>query len=200
MEDIQADTANEPLGNPRTGQSLPPTSSIWTDTQTDISLGALLSDTSLHAASYQTDPVAAKSDLCLQQIPFACDSFDAAIAAHIYRHSQNPQRAPSHSSFLDAEVTCDAFTACQKFASLKGVPQHGQSLQETKTCPTSRMKESDHISSSQGATGTKWLDSPSLFDLSLSSSCRILGGDSISLSGFLANSVDAFQDLNVPPT
>lgn len=50
---------------------------------------------------------------CLQQIPFSCDSFDAAIAAHISRQKDKMRCEPtmvSHvSSIWDAEETCDAF-------------------------------------------------------------------------------------------
>lgn len=59
-------------------------------------------------------PPAAGSSQCLQQTPFSCDSFDAAIAAHISRQQEKMGcEAPiaSHaSSILDAEETCDAFS------------------------------------------------------------------------------------------
>lgn len=54
-----------------------------------------------------------------QQIPFSCDSFDAAIAAHIFKHEHKvdlQQGLASHGpSIWDAEETCDAF-AFQKRA------------------------------------------------------------------------------------
>lgn len=56
----------------------------------------------------------AESSQCLQQIPFSCDSFDAAIAAHISRHQNKMgvlSTLASHaSSIWDAEETCDAFS------------------------------------------------------------------------------------------
>lgn len=49
-----------------------------------------------------------------QQSPFTCDSFDAAVAAHIYKHQTkstfHPNLAPPSSSILDAEETCDGFS------------------------------------------------------------------------------------------
>lgn len=49
-----------------------------------------------------------------QQTPFSCDSFDAAIAAHISKHQDKTSfQSPfvSHApSIWDAEETCDAFS------------------------------------------------------------------------------------------
>jgi hypothetical protein len=60
------------------------------------------------------DQQIAKSSQCLQQIPFSCDSFDAAIAAHISKHQDKmgyqPTMPSNASSIWDAEETCDAFS------------------------------------------------------------------------------------------
>lgn len=81
----------------------------WADSLTNISVGELLTESTqnVDCTGFPT-PLASN---CLQQIPFSCDSFDAAIAAHIYKH-QNPQQGiASHApSIWDAEETCDAFS------------------------------------------------------------------------------------------
>lgn len=48
----------------------------------------------------------------VEEIPFTCDSFDAAIAAHIISQSKIGFAGPSPhlSSIWDAEETCDAFS------------------------------------------------------------------------------------------
>lgn len=100
----------------------------WADSLTNISVGDLLSE-----VPHDMDaPPVAENSQCLQQIPFSCDSFDAAIAAHISRH-QNKMGAvstlSSHtSSIWDAEETCDAFSfqnspiLCQEVTRLSDFP------------------------------------------------------------------------------
>ncbi|KAK7250806.1 hypothetical protein RIF29_33503 [Crotalaria pallida] len=91
-----------------TGQS----AGEWADSLTNISVGDLLSGVSQDLDNC-IDPPIVESSNGLQQIPFSCDSFDAAIAAHIYRHQDKigqPTLVASHtSSIWDAEETCDAF-------------------------------------------------------------------------------------------
>lgn len=100
----------EDMGDERLSSGTALSAGEWADSLTNISVGDLLAEVphDLDAA-----PVA-ESSQCLQQIPFSCDSFDAAIAAHISRH-QNKMGAlstlASHaSSIWDAEETCDAFS------------------------------------------------------------------------------------------
>ncbi|XP_022767314.1 TSL-kinase interacting protein 1 isoform X2 [Durio zibethinus] len=85
----------------------------WADSLTNISVGDLLAEVPQDLDGNCVDRPVADSLQCLQQIPFSCDSFDAAIAAHISRH-QNKMEIPSlafHvSSIWDAEETCDAFS------------------------------------------------------------------------------------------
>ncbi|CAA2978364.1 TSL-kinase interacting 1 [Olea europaea subsp. europaea] len=85
----------------------------WADSLTCISMGDLLSDSMLNVDANCADlplPVGSSS---LQQIPFSCDSFDTAIAAHIYKHQNKVGSqlglAPHAPSIWDAEETCDAF-------------------------------------------------------------------------------------------
>lgn len=60
------------------------------------------------------EALTAQSSHCLQEMPFSCDSFDAAIAAHMSRHQSKmvfPSTVTSNtSSIWDAEETCDAFS------------------------------------------------------------------------------------------
>ncbi|XP_075498849.1 TSL-kinase interacting protein 1-like [Primulina tabacum] len=93
----------------------------WADSLTNISVGDLLSESAQNMDINCSDfPVPVNSD-CHSQIPFSCDSFDAAIAAHIYKHQNKVNLQPglqSHvPSIWDAEETCDAF-AFQKNSAL----------------------------------------------------------------------------------
>ncbi|XP_015574876.1 TSL-kinase interacting protein 1 isoform X2 [Ricinus communis] len=84
----------------------------WADSLTNISVGDLLSEVSRDVIPNCIETPLAQSGQCLQQIPFSCDSFDAAIAAHMSRHQNKilPSTLTSHtSSIWDAEETCDAF-------------------------------------------------------------------------------------------
>ncbi|XP_059667616.1 TSL-kinase interacting protein 1 isoform X2 [Cornus florida] len=86
----------------------------WADSLTNISVGDLLLEVSHDMDSNCIDPTLPGSPQCLPQIPFSCDSFDAAIAAHIYRDQDKtgfqPALASDMSSIWDAEETCDAFS------------------------------------------------------------------------------------------
>uniref|UniRef100_A0A5B7ACY7 Putative TSL-kinase interacting protein 1 isoform X2 n=1 Tax=Davidia involucrata TaxID=16924 RepID=A0A5B7ACY7_DAVIN len=86
----------------------------WADSLTNISVGDLLSEVSHDMDANCIDASLPGSPQCLPQIPFSCDSFDAAIAAHIYRHQNKtcfqPALASHASSIWDAEETCDAFS------------------------------------------------------------------------------------------
>ncbi|XP_022982847.1 TSL-kinase interacting protein 1-like isoform X1 [Cucurbita maxima] len=86
----------------------------WADSLTNISIGDLLSGVSQDVDANCVVTPLAEGTQCLQQIPFSCDSFDAAIAAHIsrqqYKTVSHPTLVPHASSILDAEETCDAFS------------------------------------------------------------------------------------------
>ena len=82
----------------------------WADSLTNISVGDLLSGVSQDMNANCANPPVADSSHCLQQIPFSCDSFDAAIAAHISRQQDKGGCQPTlASSIWDAEETCDGF-------------------------------------------------------------------------------------------
>ncbi|MCL7028322.1 hypothetical protein MKW94_017693 [Papaver nudicaule] len=96
--------------NSRIDVELSLSSSLWTDNLTNISIGGLLSEASRQpvTSSCIAKPTGTNSNF--QQVPFSCDSFDAAIAAHIFSQSQSTQkRTAMQPSILDAEETCHAF-------------------------------------------------------------------------------------------
>lgn len=85
----------------------------WADTLTNISVGDLLSGVSQDHNDNCIDPLIAENCRSVHQIPFSCDSFDAAIAAHISKHQDKMGQSTlaSHmSSIWDAEETRDAFS------------------------------------------------------------------------------------------
>ncbi|XVE96628.1 hypothetical protein REPUB_Repub02eG0239100 [Reevesia pubescens] len=89
------------------------TAGEWADSLTDISVGDLLAEVPHDLDDICVDHPVAESLQCLQQTPFSCDSFDAAIAAHLSRHLNKmevPSLASHASSIWDAEETCDAFS------------------------------------------------------------------------------------------
>ncbi|XP_060201493.1 TSL-kinase interacting protein 1 isoform X1 [Lycium barbarum] len=85
----------------------------WEDSLTNISIGDLLSDAPDDEETDCVNSTLPGSSQFLQQMAFSCDSFDAAIAAHIYKHQSkaDSQMAlpPQASSIWNAEDTCDAF-------------------------------------------------------------------------------------------
>ncbi|XP_043697645.1 TSL-kinase interacting protein 1 isoform X2 [Telopea speciosissima] len=101
----------------RTNKGVTLSSVACPDSLTNISIGGLLSEASLQGNT-SCDPVIG-NDLCLQQVPFTCDSFDAAISNLIHGRAQGPKLSSngSFSSILDAEETCHAFPF-QKMLSL----------------------------------------------------------------------------------
>ncbi|KAK9291498.1 hypothetical protein L1049_019446 [Liquidambar formosana] len=98
----------------------------WADSLTNISVGDLLSEVSHEMNANCIDLPVAGSSRYLQPIPFSCDSFDAAIAAHISRHQDRTgfqsALATHASSILDAEETCDAFAFQKNFVICQEVP------------------------------------------------------------------------------
>ncbi|KAJ0258909.1 TSL-kinase interacting protein 1 [Hirschfeldia incana] len=87
----------------------------WADSLTNISIGDLLSEAPDDIDSDCVDPPATESShSLLRDVPFASDSFDAAIAAHILRHQNKPSGLVSmtsgSSSLWDDEDTRDAFS------------------------------------------------------------------------------------------
>ncbi|VFQ72894.1 unnamed protein product [Cuscuta campestris] len=87
----------------------------WADSLTNISVGELLSQApDAECGNCITSSVPTSSSNYVHNTPFSCDSFDAAIAAHIKKHQNiaiNHTALPSElSTIWGAEDTCDAFS------------------------------------------------------------------------------------------
>lgn len=84
----------------------------WVDSLTNATVGdQLTEDIDVRDIDSVETPVSRRSQ-CVEAIPFTCDSFDAAIAAHIFSQNKIGFSGPSanSSSIWDAEETCDAFS------------------------------------------------------------------------------------------
>ncbi|KAJ0087818.1 hypothetical protein Patl1_32154 [Pistacia atlantica] len=148
----------------------------WADSLTNISVGDLLSDV-LHGID--ASPVAETSQ-CLQQIPFSCDSFDAAIAAHISKHQNKMEH-----ELKDDKEAADDLT--------------GEDPMDEKPTDLHSLENSEKDFS--GLTDIYWPDSLGPLDLDIQSSkyrCEdIIIGDSLGgLSRLIASSLDAFQNCS----
>ncbi|PKI65132.1 hypothetical protein CRG98_014446, partial [Punica granatum] len=97
----------------------------WADSLTNISIGDLLSEVAHSEEVNCAETSAAKAPQCAQQFFISCDSFDAAVAAHMSKYQdkgafQSTFSSHISSSIWDAEETCDAFlfrktaTACEE--------------------------------------------------------------------------------------
>ncbi|WOK98400.1 TSL-kinase interacting protein 1 isoform X1 [Canna indica] len=83
----------------------------WADSLTNISVGDLLNEASKAANSERMNTTDGTLSTCLQLTSFSCDSFDAAIAAHISEHQFSTfSNKASQPSIWDAEETCDEFS------------------------------------------------------------------------------------------
>uniref|UniRef100_A0A2P2LZH9 Uncharacterized protein MANES_09G067200 n=1 Tax=Rhizophora mucronata TaxID=61149 RepID=A0A2P2LZH9_RHIMU len=93
---------------PSNGIALP--AGEWADSPTNISVGDLLAEVPHDENQDCSDAPIVQSNQCLQ-MPFSCDSFDAAIAAHMSKHQKFLSTVVPHTgSIWDAEETCDAFS------------------------------------------------------------------------------------------
>ncbi|KAJ6699173.1 CRAMPED PROTEIN [Salix purpurea] len=124
----------------------------WADSLTDVSIGDLLSELPHEADFNCAELPIVQSNQCLQQIPFSCDSFDAAIAAHISRHQSKMgffSSVTSHtSSIWDGEETCDAFAFQRNHSLPKEVttssvasPRAGKQMDRTNSITSSAFLE-----------------------------------------------------------
>ncbi|KAJ6746691.1 CRAMPED PROTEIN [Salix koriyanagi] len=124
----------------------------WADSLTDVSIGDLLSELPHEADFNCAELPIVQSNQCLQQIPFSCDSFDAAIAAHISRHQSKMEffsSVTSHtSSIWDGEETCDAFAFQRNHSLPKEVttssvasPHAGKQMDRTNSITSSAFLE-----------------------------------------------------------
>ncbi|KAK1306051.1 TSL-kinase interacting protein 1 [Acorus calamus] len=102
------------------------TSLSWIDNLTNMSFSDLLLEASKNSHTAGGNPLPVERNSYPSQFPFSCDSFDAAIAAHIASNQAStlPTYVP-RSSILDVDETCHAFP----------VPKFSSSSKET-TLPT----------------------------------------------------------------
>ncbi|KAH9610896.1 hypothetical protein KSS87_015039 [Heliosperma pusillum] len=95
----------------------------WADSLTNVGVGELLSVVHDNAIGNNVE-TPLQSSCCLEETPFTCDSFDAALAAHIssqYKPTSS-RTSPHLSSIWDAEETCDEFTFRKSAAARKQDP------------------------------------------------------------------------------
>ncbi|CAM8925522.1 unnamed protein product [Rhodiola kirilowii] len=224
--------ANTKMDNLRTTESTQYGSTValsaveWADSLTNMSIGDLLTEVSDEInANVAEQPISGNTEY-YEQIPFTCDSFDAAIAAHISKH-QNKTGFPSaftsqSSSFFDAEDTCDAFSFRRKsdtIQDLSDIPETealmpgNMKLPIVENVPHSPQKpgvdedlleahilneEAEVARDLNGLTDLYWPDSLGPLDLE-TPQCRYHSADLIlsdSLGGLIASSLDAFQSCS----
>ncbi|GMH28760.1 hypothetical protein Nepgr_030603 [Nepenthes gracilis] len=194
----------------------------WADSLTNISVGDLLAEAS-HNIDDSTEPLAGRSPHCIEDIPFTCDSFDAAIAAHI---SFQQNKMASHSSSIwDAEETRDSFSiskislpdklvfssslpaasvTCvnEDFPEGKAMPDDGARGDPMDECPLEDNELENFGKDFNSLTDIYWPESLGPLDLDVPS-CRYYGSEDLilsdSLSGLnrlIASSLDAFQSCS----
>ncbi|XP_073000204.1 TSL-kinase interacting protein 1 [Typha latifolia] len=109
----------------------------WADSLTDISIGDLLAEASRAANSDCINSSSGRKAPCCEEVPLSCDSFDAAIAAHLSGHqSATMSTQISHSSIWSSEETCDEF-------SFRTIPAFKQEIVNPSTVKTN--KASRHL-------------------------------------------------------
>lgn len=104
----------------------------WADSLTNISVGDLLSELSHNQDANCVDSPLPPSSPCQRQISFSCDSFDAAIAAHI--NGKNAFQPTVVSSIWDADEACDAFSFPKKVQSLENSCRDEAAKSQTPSC------------------------------------------------------------------
>ncbi|KAM7264072.1 hypothetical protein ACFE04_001755 [Oxalis oulophora] len=118
------DSSNE--DNLRASNGIALSAGEWADSLTNISVGDLLAEVPHHEmdANNYNEPLIPERSQYVHQLPFSCDSFDAAIAAHISRHHNSKIGASQStvSSIWDAEETCDAFSFRKNLVSCQEDP------------------------------------------------------------------------------
>ncbi|EPS71953.1 hypothetical protein M569_02804, partial [Genlisea aurea] len=198
----------------------------WANTLTDdVTLRDLLSGSG-SLPNMDTDPAPLISNGVHHQmlLPFSCDSFDAAIAAHIYKHqnrtggSEPGNAPPSSSSIWEAEETRDAFSF-QKPVVLRVDDDRDKAAASSTSYHTGELpadvdenltRNDDNLFGDHnlagstkdlgGLTDIYWPESLGPLELDVAPAACRYSTDLIlsdSLSGFnwlVANSLDAFQN------
>ncbi|CAN0926935.1 TSL-kinase interacting protein 1 [Linum grandiflorum] len=182
----------------------------WADSLTNISVGDLLSE------------VATQNYQCLEPVPFSCDSFDAAIAAHISKHQNKlgcpPLPQPQTSSIWDADETCDAFSFQKNHISDQQVPRTSNVTSSTAgkqdlpnmggqlgysadgdpmdESPCEQEAMDNPRKDFSGLSDVYWPDSLGPLDLDIQSSDMLLNDSLGGLNRLIASSLDAFQNCS----
>ncbi|XP_026391566.1 TSL-kinase interacting protein 1-like isoform X3 [Papaver somniferum] len=215
------DQGNAQKENSEIDVALSLSSSLWGN----ISIGGLLSEASLQPVPSSSNARPTGTGSYAQQVPFSCDSFDAAIAAHILSQSQSRQkRTAMQSSIYDAEETCDAFPS-QKLASILDAEEtchaHASSnsfkfpgsfeeksqgglykpiprQEPQKTSSSPQAQGVDNSTNSLGLGDIKWSQGDSLGPLGFSlSSQPFINSDSMNFSNLFGISRDKIQSSSV---
>ncbi|KAI3841122.1 hypothetical protein MKX03_007850 [Papaver bracteatum] len=218
---IRDDQGNAHKENSEIDVALSLSSSLWGN----ISIGGLLSEASLQPIPSSSNARPTGTGSYVQQVPFSCDSFDAAIAAHILSQSQSRQkRTAMQSSIYDAEETCDAFPS-QKLASILDAEEtchaHASSnsfkfpgsfeeksrgglykpiprQEPQKTSSPPQAQGVDNCTNSLGLGDIKWSQGDSLGPLGFSlSSQPFINSDSMNFSNLFGISRDKIQSSSV---
>ena len=122
----------------------------WADSLTNIIVGDLFSGVPQDVNANGSEQPVAESSPCLQEIPFSCDSFDAALAAHISKQRDKmgcqPALASDASSIWDAEETCDGFLFQKKLIHRQETHLSGiTSLSTCKQAAKTNLADSYHL-------------------------------------------------------
>ncbi|KAL6848053.1 hypothetical protein ACP4OV_022181 [Aristida adscensionis] len=188
----------------------------WIDCISNISFGALLSEAVPSQDSKQLSLL--QNNSSIQQTPFTCDSFDAAIASLIARQQASNQPRVSNPSLWEAEETCHAFPFQNQISEKASSSVPGNSsasitssvlgaIPETDVdqhCSINRRKDEPNtqtsvlVSDDNAKPEIATHESSGNPELGGASCSRLLSGtDSLGLSGLLTNSLDAFHNFSL---
>ncbi|PWA75754.1 homeodomain-like protein [Artemisia annua] len=174
----------------------------WDDGLTNFSVSDLLTEVSQNADTNRLGSPPPSGLPCHRQISFSCDSFDAAIAAHINKHGGNNTFQPTVvSSIWDAEETCDAFSFPKKVQSIEeNEPKDDRHAEEhlVDECQFDENHKDGSAKDVNLLTDIYWPDSLGPLDLDVGS-CRytddVILSDSLGgLNCLINSSLDAFQN------
>ncbi|PKA64528.1 TSL-kinase interacting protein 1 [Apostasia shenzhenica] len=155
------DEPNQPAENLKSGNNA---MLSLVDCLSNISFGALYSkiEEEVEGAKH-SHQLGSEKNINPQYLPISCDSFDAAIAAHISRYQPtNHSTKMPQSSILDAEDTCNPFSF-HNFTSSNNQAQSG----DPSISPSSQKLESDIVSLSNALSPTLERDDTHLADVLL---------------------------------
>ncbi|GKA28978.1 TSL-kinase interacting protein 1 [Tanacetum coccineum] len=174
----------------------------WDDGLTNFSVSDLLTEVSQNADTNRVGSPPPSGLSCHRQISFSCDSFDAAIAAHINKHGgKNTFQPTVVSSIWDAEETCDAFSFPKKVQSIEeNEPKDDRCAEEhlVDECQFDGNHKDGSAKDVNLLTDIYWPDSLGPLDLDVES-CRytddVMLSDSLGgLNCLINSSLDAFQN------